>query len=97
MKSNNQLPNKGINENSILFPFAKEMFFSQIWSPEHTFFCIYHHMKKESCLKEGTMVIYDQNKEENVTGSVKTFSKISVFDGIVLGKLSYTCWKYGSI
>ena len=43
------------------------------------------------------MVIYDQNKEENVTGSVKTFSKISVFDGIVLGKLSYTCWKYGSI
>lgn len=43
------------------------------------------------------MVIYDQNKEENVTGSVKTFSKTSVFDGIVLGKLSYTCWKYGSI
>lgn len=43
------------------------------------------------------MVIYDQNKEENVTGSVKTFSKTSVFDVIVLGKLSYTCWKYGSI
>ena len=42
------------------------------------------------------MVIYDQNKEENVTGSVKTFSKTSVFDGIALGKLSYTCWKYGS-
>ena len=43
------------------------------------------------------MVIYDQTKEENVTGSGKTFSKTSVFDGIVLGKLSYTCWKYGSI
>ena len=79
---------QGINENSILFPFAKEMFFSQIWSPGHTFFCIYHHMKKESCLKEGTMVIYDQTKEENVTGSGKTFSKTSVFDVIVLGKLS---------
>ena len=43
------------------------------------------------------MVIYYQSKEEKVTGSGKTFSKTSVFDGIVLGKLSYTRWKYGSI